>query len=109
MTNVTDFLGGTSMRTICTMLAAIPLLASNLAFGADAPPGAAACSGCHPTSRGVETAVPRLIGRDAAQLVSAMQAFRSGQRPSTVMDRVAKGFTDDETRAIATWYAAQKD
>jgi len=25
------------------------------------------------------------------------------------MDRIAKGFTDDEIRAIAAWYAAQKD
>ena len=24
------------------------------------------------------------------------------------MDRIAKGFTDDEIRAIAAWYAAQK-
>ena len=49
------------------------------------------------------------MGRDAPQLISAMQAFRSGQRPATVMDRIAKGFTDDEIRAIAAWYAAQKD
>ena len=37
----------------------------------------------------------RLNGRDAQQLVSAMDAFRSGQRPATVMDRIAKGFSDD--------------
>ena len=97
------------MRMICTVLTVLPLLASSVAFGADAPPGAPSCSGCHPATRGVETAVPRLAGRDAAQVVSAMQAFRSGQRPSTIMDRIAKGFTDDEVRAIATWYAAQKD
>jgi len=38
-----------------------------------------------------------------------MQAFKSGQLPSTVMDRIAKGFSDDEVKAIATWYGAQKD
>ena len=38
-----------------------------------------------------------------------MQEFRSGQRPGTVMDRIAKGFTDDEVKAIAAWYAKQKD
>jgi cytochrome c553 len=37
-----------------------------------------------------------------------MQEFRSGQRPATVMDRIAKGFTDAETAAIADWYAQQK-
>jgi sulfide dehydrogenase cytochrome subunit len=38
-----------------------------------------------------------------------MQAFRAGQMPATVMDRIAKGFTDEEIQAIAAWYAAQKD
>jgi cytochrome c553 len=37
-----------------------------------------------------------------------MQAFRSGQKPATVMDRIAKGFTLEETQAIAAWYAAQR-
>ena len=41
-------------------------------------------------------------------IVKAMQDFRSGQRAGTVMDRIAKGFTDDEIQAIAAWYATQK-
>lgn len=72
------------------------------------PPGAAGCSGCHPSGR-VETPVTRLNGRNAADIVTAMQEFRGGQRPGTVMDRIAKGFSDDEIRAIAAWYAKQKD
>jgi len=76
---------------------------------ADAPPGAATCSGCHPNARFVDTTVPRLIGRNPADLVTAMQAFKSGQLPATVMDRIAKGFSDDEIKAIAAWYGAQKD
>jgi cytochrome c553 len=74
---------------------------------AEAPPGAASCSGCHPTSKSVATPVPRLNTSDAAQIVTAMQDFRSGRRSATVMDRIAKGFTDQEIRAISTWYAAQ--
>ena len=73
------------------------------------PPGASSCSGCHPAARVVDTPVPRLNGRDAAQIVTAMTEFRTGKRPTTIMDRIAKGFTDDETKAIAAWYAAQKD
>jgi cytochrome c553 len=48
-----------------------------------------------------------LRGQDAAGIVAAMEAFRSGERPSTVMGRIAKGFSDDEIRAIAAWLAAQ--
>jgi cytochrome c553 len=76
---------------------------------ADAPPGAASCSGCHPASRSVESPVPRLIGRNPADIVTAMTAFKSGQLPSTVMDRLAKGFSDSEIKAMAVWYGAQKD
>jgi cytochrome c553 len=79
------------------------------AMAADAPPGASSCSGCHPASRTVDTPVKRLIGSNPAEIVAAMQAYRSGQRPATVMERIAKGFTDDETKAIADWYGAQKD
>lgn len=36
-----------------------------------------------------------------------MQDYRTGQRSATVMDRIAKGFTDEETRAIASWLSQQ--
>ncbi len=36
-----------------------------------------------------------------------MQAFKTGRQPSTVMDRIAKGFSDAEIEAIAAWYAQQ--
>ncbi len=78
------------------------------AAAAEPPPGATSCSGCHPPSASVETKVPPLRGRDPVEIVAAMQAFRSGERPSTVMGRIAKGFSDDETRAIAAWLAAQR-
>ena len=40
--------------------------------------------------------------------MTAMTGFRDGSRPATVMTRIAKGFSDDELRAIAAWFAAQK-
>ena len=73
------------------------------------PPGASSCSGCHATSKSVETLVPRLVGRSPAEIEAAMQEFRTGQKPASVMDRIAKGFSADELAAIADWYAAQKD
>ncbi|TSD89402.1 cytochrome C [Mycobacterium sp. KBS0706] len=78
-----------------TVLAAAPAAAQ--------PSGAASCSGCHAAAG----PVPSLEGRPAAEIAAAMAAFRSGERPATVMDRIAKGFTDEETRAIAEWLAAR--
>jgi sulfide dehydrogenase cytochrome subunit len=68
------------------------------------PPGASSCSGCH----GAATLPPALSGRDPAVIVADLDAFRAGTRPATVMDRIAKGFSHDESVAIATWWAAQK-
>ncbi len=75
---------------------------------AEPPAGAAACSGCHPASPRVISPVPRLAGVDQAAIVRALLEFRSGQRPATVMDRIAKGFTDDEIQALAAWFATQQ-
>ena len=87
------------------------LVLTIISGGADATEpsaGATSCSGCHSTSTKVETLVPPLRGRDAAEIISAMQGFRSGERPSTVMGRIAKGFSAGEIQAIAVWLAAQQ-
>ena len=97
------------MRTTSCFIAATVLAWTGAATAADAPPGASSCSGCHSTGASVQTPVPRLIGRPAAEIVAAMQGFRTGQRPGTVMDRIAKGFSEAETVALAAWYAAQRD
>lgn len=97
-------------RIDCLAAIAILCAAAGPASAVDvAPPGAAACSGCHPIGRRAGTPFTRLVGRNPADIVTAMQEFRTGQRPGTIMDRIAKGFTDDEVKAIAAWYAAQKD
>jgi sulfide dehydrogenase cytochrome subunit len=82
--------------------------AAALAASPEPPPGASSCTGCHATGARVDTAVARLVGRSAADIVTQMQAFKTGQKPATVMDRIAKGFTDPEIQAIADWYAQQK-
>jgi sulfide dehydrogenase cytochrome subunit len=50
----------------------------------------------------------RLAGLEQAAIAKALQEFRAGQRTATVMDRIAKGFTEDEIQALAAWFAAQK-
>lgn len=81
--------------------------AAALAASPEPPPGATSCSGCHLMSRATSP-VPRIYGRPADTIVTLVAAFRAGTKPATVMDRIAKGFTDDEMRAIAVWLEAQK-
>ena len=94
-------------RTLAAAIGLVSIAAATVAW-AEPPAGAASCSGCHPASARVASPVPRLNGLDRAAIVRAMQDFRSGQRTGTVMDRIAKGFTDEEIQAIAAWYAGQR-
>jgi sulfide dehydrogenase cytochrome subunit len=89
---------------IATVVAwSLPVLAAS-----EPPPGAASCSGCHTSGAAAAGSVSRLYGRDAGEIMTAMTGFRDGSLPATVMNRIAKGFSDDELRAIAAWLAAQK-
>jgi cytochrome subunit of sulfide dehydrogenase len=68
------------------------------------PPGAEGCGGCHgPVGR--VSSMPSLTDRSAEEIFTAMQAFREGARPATLMDRIAKGFDAAQTAAIAAWIA----
>ena len=96
------------MRRALAAAIGIASIAAAAAAFAEPPAGAASCSGCHPSSARVSSPVPRLTGMDRAAIVKAMQDFRSGQRAGTVMDRIAKGFTDEEIQAIAAWLATQR-
>jgi cytochrome subunit of sulfide dehydrogenase len=93
--------------SLASGLVAVSLAAAQAA-SPEPPAGASSCTGCHPANAGVETPVPRLAGRNAAEIVAAMAAFRSGQRPASVMNRIAKGFAIEDIQAIAAWYAAQR-
>jgi len=99
------------MRIARAFVAVVALAVTGALASAAAPEppaGASQCTGCHAAGAKVDTTIPRLIGRSAADIIAQMQAFKTGQKQSTVMDRIAKGFTDDEIRAIAEWYAQQK-
>ena len=96
------------MRKVVAAAIGAISIAATAVVSAEPPAGAASCSGCHPASARVTSPVPRLAGLDRAAIVRAMQDFRSGQRAATVMDRIAKGFTDEEIQAIAAWYATQR-
>jgi sulfide dehydrogenase cytochrome subunit len=79
------------------------LAAALLCIAATPPPGAASCTGCHLAGGGIGA----LQGRPAEDIVAEMEAFRSGARPSTVMNRIVKGFSPDEVKALAAWFAQQ--
>jgi cytochrome c553 len=93
--------------TRVSVAAAIALLTGGVGYAAEAPAGASSCTGCHAAASG-SSAMRTLGGLPQGDIAEKMIAFRSGKLSATIMDRIAKGFSDDEIRAIAAWYAAQK-
>lgn len=78
-----------------------------------APPDAAmlsnACAGCHGTQGGsAGMMMPSLANQSKTAIVEAMKKFKSGERPATVMGRLAKGYTDAEFEAMGDFFSKQK-
>jgi len=71
---------------------------------------AANCAACHGTNGRAApgSTVPGLAGRYAADIIQAMKDFREGKRSPTVMHQIAKGYSEDETVAIAEFFARQQ-
>ena len=71
------------------------------------------CEGCHGIP-GYRTAypevysVPKLGGQQAAYLVRAMQAYKSGERTHPSMRGIASGLSDQDMADIAAYYGAAK-
>lgn len=69
----------------------------------------ATCDACHgPNGNSFGPAIPSIAGMNDLYLTDAMMQYKSGERPSTIMGRIAKGYTDDELKAIAKHFASQK-
>ncbi|HEY8355608.1 MAG TPA: c-type cytochrome [Methylophilaceae bacterium] len=68
---------------------------------------AASCAACHGTNGNSVGGTPVLAGLNADHFIRQMQAFRSGERASTVMHRHAKGLTDTEIRELADHFSRQ--
>ena len=92
-------------------LGAAVLLAASAAVGAapNAEMLSNACAGCHGTKgASAGPSMPSLAGQNKVAFVEAMKHFKSGERPSTVMGRLAKGYSDEEFEAMAEFFAKQK-
>jgi sulfide dehydrogenase cytochrome subunit len=62
---------------------------------------AATCTGCHGPAGQSAGAIPSIHGRAEADLLQAMLDFKNDRRPATMMNRHAKGFSDEELAALA--------
>lgn len=62
------------------------------------------CHGPHGRSPGT---IPSLHNLTAKNIAELLKAFKSGERPSTVMGRHAKGYSDEQIEALSAYIAGR--
>jgi cytochrome subunit of sulfide dehydrogenase len=68
---------------------------------------AASCAACHGTNGNSVGVAPVLAGLNKSYFITQMQDMKSGKRATTVMNKHAKGYSDEEIDKLATYFAAQ--
>lgn len=94
------------------VLAALLILASAPGLADTAARGfvlAAACFGCHGTDGVSRGAIPALAGKSERFLLLALGEYKSGASSATVMNRIARGYSDEELALLAAWYAGRRE
>ncbi|MEJ2621892.1 MAG: cytochrome c4 [Candidatus Thiodiazotropha sp.] len=98
------------------LIGALALSASSAAFAADKPlmSGASAsmlantCAGCHGTNgASLGPATPSIGGISAVYFEEVMEGFKSGEVNATIMDRIAKGYSEDEIKLMGEYFSKQ--
>jgi len=69
---------------------------------------AANCSSCHgPEGASSGPATPTISGLESRYLLKVLRDYKNKDRASTVMNRIAKGYSDTQLQSIANYFAAQ--
>ncbi len=105
---VTDARAGTEPRRAPGLAAVVLALGSLSGTGTvcAAPPGRAAalalnCHTCHEAHGRSVRDLPALAGKSADFIAGRLRAFRAGEGAPTIMDRIARGYSDEEIALIA--------
>jgi len=64
---------------------------------------AQACNVCHGSQSYLSPAMPAIRGVDAATLYTALIELKTDKRPSTIMGRISRGYSDEQLKALADY------
>ncbi|MES9961180.1 MAG: cytochrome c, class I [Sedimenticola sp.] len=65
------------------------------------------CNGCHgPNGISAGQSIPSIAGLNARYFMRTMMRFRKGERDSTIMDRISKGYKISELRKISDYFSS---
>lgn len=67
------------------------------------------CSGCHGTDGQLaQPGIPKLKAQSADELEEKLLLFKNDKLSSSIMGRIAKGYTDTELKAVAHYFSLLK-
>jgi cytochrome c553 len=104
--------GRSTMAVATRAVLLAPLLLGVSSFAATAQEmtpsiAAAACGACHGPDGKSTGSIPSLDKIDAVTMVAKLKGFRNGELEATIMNRIAKGFTDAEIDMLVKVMAAR--
>lgn len=102
MTNVPGLL------PVLVVMAAVAAAPAVVAQEKPAPLIAEACFGCHGPGAAGQGGVPGLRGYNQAEFIKTWSAFRANERSATIMNRIARGYTDEEIATLADYFSNLK-
>lgn len=65
------------------------------------------CVTCHGPDGAGSKKIPKLKGLKVSDIIESMKGFSTGEESSTIMIHHAKGYTDEEVRLMAEYFAAK--
>ena len=68
---------------------------------------AATCANCHGTNGQARGDMKPLAGVSADKIIAAIADYKSGAQPATIMHQIARGYTDEQIKLVAAYFAAQ--
>ena len=68
---------------------------------------AATCANCHGTNGHARGDMKPLAGVSADKIVAMLADYKSGNQPATIMHQISKGYTDEQSKLVAAFFAAQ--
>jgi sulfide dehydrogenase cytochrome subunit len=93
------------MKAWLLLLLCAPALAQDLTIGRSL---AATCANCHGTNgRPKGGVMPPLAGMKAELMLERLAEFRGGRLGGTVMPQIVKGYSEEQLRLVAAYFAAQ--
>ncbi len=89
----------TAWPALAQTAVADPHLARNLA---------ATCANCHGTNGQARGDMKPIAGMPADKLLAMLDDYRNGNQPATIMHQISKGYTPEQLKLIAGYFAAQQ-